>query len=792
MDAIKNILLLILFICFGGLSLQAQLKDAESLYNDYGYKTSTIIYEDLVEKTGVDLEIKDLRKIANSYRLVHDTEAAESWYARFIGETTSSIDFLHYAQALQSNGNTTAAKEYFLKYDAANGGDDERGKRLATAIDRMNQFKENDTRLKNVAAINSEKLEFSPRYYEDGIVFVSTRKNSTKKSKKDIWIDDNYMSLFYAPLNKDSEAGSVKDFSTQINSPYHEGPVAFNSSADVIYFTRNNYNNKKVKKNSKNAIILKIFTAEKIASGWGEAKELPFNTEDFDECHPALSPDGKTLYFASNRNGGQGGMDLYASNFENGAWGAPVNLGPEINTEGNEIFPFVHDDGTLYFASNGWGGLGGLDIFSSTQATQNSTWLTATNLGKPFNSAKDDFGFVLNVLGSEGYLSSARGGNDDIYSFKTNAESINKPSPVLMESTITTLGADNLPIGNVTYTVKATNKKTGEVTENTYTSNADGALIINMLPDHEYEFIASKDGYKTASKTFTTEGMYNNDALSILIPLVKEGCLSLSGTTNSKDDNLRLGNASITLKNLCTQKTEVIQSNMIGKFEFGCLDPNCAYEITATKAGYGIAAGKIQMSESQKTMAEAINLVLNLERTKTYSDNSNSEFNSKSGAYNSDSTTSSGSTSNSGNYNGSSTNTSSGYNSTYNTSGSNASSGTLLELEDIYYDFDDYEIRPDAAQVLDELVAILRTYPDMKILLTAHTDSRGSQKYNQRLSRKRAEYATWYLLKKGINKNRLTYYGYGETQIRNQCREGVDCSDDDHEFNRRTMIRINE
>jgi len=792
MGAIKNILLFILFICFGGLSLQAQLKDAESLYNDYGYKTSTIVYEDLVEKRGVDLEIDDLRNIANSYRLVSDTEAAENWYAKFIGETKNPIDYLHYAQALQSNGNTDAAKEYFLKYDASNGGDDERGKRLATAIERMNQFKQSDTQLKNVVEINSEKLEFSPRYYEDGIVFVSTRKSSKKKAKKDIWLDDNYMSLFYATLKNDGEAGAVKEFSPQINSPYHEGPVDFNNSANIIYFTRNNYSNNKVKKNSKNAVILKIFQAEKIGTGWGEAKDLPFNTEDFDECHPALSPDGKTLYFASNRFGGQGGMDLYASNFDNGAWSAPTNLGPEINTEGNEIFPFVHDDGTLYFASDGWGGLGGLDIFSSTQAEQNSAWLNATNLGKPFNSAKDDFGFVLNILGSEGYLSSARDGNDDIYSFKTNAESINKPSPVLMESTITTLDGDGLPIGNVIYTVRTTNKKTGEVTENTYTSNADGALILNMLPDHEYEFIASKDGYKTASKTFTTEGMYNNDALAIRIPLVKEGCLSLSGTTNSKDDDLRLGNASITLKNLCTQETQVIQSNLIGKFEFDCLDPNCAYEITATKDGYGIAAGKIQMSDSQKSMAEAINLVLNLERSKTYSDNSNSEFNSKSGVYNSGANSSTEIGANSGTYNGSSADTNSGYDSNYNSSGSNTSSGTLLELEDIYYDFDAYEIRPDAAQVLDELVAILRTYPDMKILLTAHTDSRGSQKYNQRLSRKRAEYATWYLLKKGINKNRLTYYGYGETQIRNQCREGVECPEDAHQYNRRTMIRIDE
>ncbi len=759
---VKNCLALS-FLLLTLVKTDAQIKDAESLYEDYGYKTSTIIYEDLLGQHGEELSIDNMRKVANAYRLVHDTESAEIWYEKVIHETKMPLDYLHFAQVLQSNGKSNAAREYFLKYDEKKGGGDARGKRLAMAIDRMNQMSENTGILKNVSSINTQKLEFSPNYFEDGIVFVSTRKSSKGKARKDIWINDYYMSLFYAPLDDEGKLGVVREFSTQLNTHYHEGPVDFNNNADVIYFTRNNYNNKKVKRNSKNGVFLKIFTAKKEGANWSEAKELSFNTEDFDECHPTLFPDEKTMIFASNRTGGHGGMDLYLSNFENGDWSNPINLGPQVNTEGNEAFPFMHEDGTLYFASDGWGGIGGLDIFSTRLDGEKTQWLKPTNIGKPYNSPKDDFGFSMNVLGTEGYLSSAREGNDDIYSFVAPEGSINKPSANTIESTILARGKDGKQISDVAFTIIAKNMKTGEISEQVLTSNANGEIFMEVLPDHEYEFIANKEGYRQNSKKFSTEGMYNNDSLSIQVSLSEDHCIALIGSVNGLDDKLRLAKANIRLKNLCTNEEQLIQSNLIGEFELDCLDPNCAYEVIAEKENYGIASGRIIITEEQKNSAQKINLVFKLPPKISMPPNINEAVASNTDGF---------------------------YEPSIPSTNDINREGALLQLDNIYYDFDKYDIRSDAAQTLDELVAIMRTYPDMKIELSAHTDAQGSEKYNQRLSRKRAEYAVWYLLKKGIKKSRMIYKGFGESQIRNHCTNKIDCSDDEHEYNRRTMIRI--
>ena len=174
------------------------------------------------------------------------------------------------------------------------------------------------------------------------------------------------MGLFYAKRNDNDDLHKAEEFSLDLNTKFHEGPVCFSKNGERIYFTRNHFNKNKRVDNKDGIMRLQIYTASKEGNDWGEPYELPFNTKEFEEAHPAISPDGKFLYFASDRTGGKGGMDLYVSEFKDGKWGDPKNLGDQINTPGNEVFPFVHDDGTMYFASNGWGGLGGLDIFSTT------------------------------------------------------------------------------------------------------------------------------------------------------------------------------------------------------------------------------------------------------------------------------------------------------------------------------------------------------------------------------------------------------------------------------------------
>ncbi len=395
----------------------------DQLYQDLAYKETINFYASKDQ-----LSLEDMERIANSYRLNHDTENAALWYGQVIEQSSDPVNHLYYAQALQSNGKYGKAKKHFLKYNELLGDDNDlRGVQLATAIDRMNEWKnEEDILLQPETKINSPNLDFSPSYYKDGIVFVSSRKTSNKKKYK--WTGEHFMNLFYATADEDGKLSEVTSFSKMINSKYHEGPVAFSKSYDKIFFTRNDHVKGKVRTNKKGVMKLGIFTAMSNGENWTDPKPVSFNTTEHEECHPSLSADGSHLYFASDRPGGFGGMDIYVSTFDGGKWGTPTNLGPTINTPGNDVFPFIHDDGTLYFASDGWGGLGGLDIFKSAQ-NEGAHWTTSENLGTPYNSRKDDFGFVMNVLGTEGYLNSSRdggSGKDDIYSFQRNVKGIEK------------------------------------------------------------------------------------------------------------------------------------------------------------------------------------------------------------------------------------------------------------------------------------------------------------------------------------------------------------------------------
>jgi len=335
-----------------GTQVQAQNnKVALSLYKKLGYKVSIPKFQD---SEGVSQE--NMTRIANSYRLNHDTENAEFWYSNVVKQSKNAEDFLFYAQALQSNQKYAQAKDYYLQYNDMVGGEnaDRRGELLAASIDRISSFKHTAVEVKNEDVLNTKKLDFSPAYYDDEIVFVSTRDEKKLKSRiKDLWIDDNFMALYKAERNEDGTVSSPELFSEKITTKFHEGPVVFNASGDRVFFTRNDYKSGRRRNNSKGIMKLQIYTSNKDGDEWSKPQSLSINTKEYEEAHPAISPDGNKLYFSSDRAGGQGGMDLYVTEFKGGTWGAARNMGPEVNTKGNDVFPYVHHDGTLYFASNG-------------------------------------------------------------------------------------------------------------------------------------------------------------------------------------------------------------------------------------------------------------------------------------------------------------------------------------------------------------------------------------------------------------------------------------------------------
>jgi outer membrane protein OmpA-like peptidoglycan-associated protein len=775
-----------LFMLFPISLLRAQkIKEAERLYNDLGYATSIPLLKETIDKKG--MKPAELEKIANSYRLIHDTENAEIWYEHLVKVSDVPIHYLHYAQALQSNKKYEEAKTYYLIYDQLIGGTDQRGRLLATAIDNMNEIKQTNIQLKNERRINSEKLDFSPAFYRNGIVFVSTRAPEGKSSKKDIWIDDNFMTLFYTEKNPNNELKSPKEFSESISTDYHEGPLSSNRKGDRIFFTRSNYKKGNRRRNKDNIVRLNIYSAEKEGKSWGVAEKLSFCTDEFDEMHPSFSEDGSKLFFSSNREGGFGGMDLYMARLLDGEWTQPVNLGPNINTSGNEGFSFIHEDGTLYFSSDGWGGLGGLDIFSSTLVDE-QYWSEPVNIGIPFNSSKDDFGFILNVLETEGYLSSARDGgegHDDIYSFNTDPRFLKKPKVARLLTNLCVYDEQTKErITNVQVSIlEGTRDKNGFQLDKTYTlqalpgeegrssyrvllnknrtdttggyidltrfTNEKGEISYDLRPDKEYVFIAKKSGYELGHKIYSTEGIYLPTEFSLCIPLTRMEGISLKGIVTNFQRGNRLTDAQLTLLNECTGEKRSGKSNMLGEFSFPNLSCDCTYSLTTTKIGFETDITQFDLNEDNCPEDRVLNHIVRL-RSRNDGEDVASNTSTKLGI------------------------------------------GTVIELEMIYYDFDDASIRPGAARTLDQLVEVLRQYPSMHIELAAHTDSRGSWKYNDNLSKRRANYARQYLMNRGISANRMHAIGWGKSKLRNDCREDIHCSEEAHQYNRRTEITITQ
>jgi len=259
--------------------------------------------------------------------------------------------------------------------------------------------------------------EFSPVYYKNGIVFTTNRP-SFKFSSYSSEQNRGLLKIYYIDTTGEVKWESAKLFSKDLRTKFNDGPVTFNSKYDTIYFSRNLEVEGKLENLSTVRNKLGIFYAVLVGDEWTKIRDLRINNEWYNVTTPCLSPDGKRLYFASDKPGGFGGLDLYYCDWKTDHWDNPVNLGPVINTAGNEAYPFVNREGGIFFSSDGHPGLGGKDIFFSKPS--GSSWLPPVDLDAPINSKFDDFALTSDSVMNEGYFSSKRGSTSDIYHFKTN------------------------------------------------------------------------------------------------------------------------------------------------------------------------------------------------------------------------------------------------------------------------------------------------------------------------------------------------------------------------------------
>ncbi|GIV31446.1 MAG: hypothetical protein KatS3mg029_0797 [Saprospiraceae bacterium] len=331
--------------------LQAQ--KADRLFEKMAYYEAI---EKFLERPVQDLAT--MERLAHAYRLNHDTRNAEIWYARIVEQTDDPLNYLYYAQMLECNGNHAAARQWLERYAS------ETGHRGPLPMPLEMDAGVESVLVRPASALNSPWSEYAPAWFSDGLVFASTRPSAGVERllvpHADGWTGDDFSKLLFSKINPDGSLAEPRPFESHFDTRLHEGPACFfnNDSVALALITAN----APARRGGKSR--LSILLSELKGAHWSTPKALDLGAQDCNDAHPTLSADGRILIFASDRPGGYGGMDLYGCVWREDRYCLPINLGPQINSAGNEVFPFLHPDGTLYFASDGRGGSAGSMCFS--------------------------------------------------------------------------------------------------------------------------------------------------------------------------------------------------------------------------------------------------------------------------------------------------------------------------------------------------------------------------------------------------------------------------------------------
>ena len=508
-------------------------------YKEYSFSPAIDIYKKVIEKgyTSADL----LEKLANSYYYNAQYKEAAETYKKLISEYPDNVapkDYFKYSQTLKTLGDYDESNAIMSKFIAVTS-NDVRASVFKSESDYLAKIKANSGRYEiKPFEYNTVYSEFAPSFYKEGIIFSSDRDTGNLARYRHTWNSKDFLDLFrvntdslslnnavkidFKGKKKSSKSvqnsnGSLSDAPSntsntrdigkrgdKINTRLHESTSIVTKDGKTIYFTRNNFTDGKYKRDEEGVIRLKIFRAQLINGDWTEIEELPFNSDSYSVAHPALSPDEKTLYFASDMPGTLGESDIFRVSINNDrTFGTPENLGSKINTEARETFPFVTNEEILYFSSDGHPGLGGLDVFVTKIKHQDFTG-NVLNVGEPVNSNKDDFTFIFDEETKEGYLASNREGGlgaDDIYAFT-------EKEPLVLECVQKVTGTVRDKISNevlVGATIKVIDEENQEILATITDSDGNYNLVLDCnqgnfvralmegyIPFEEY--IAASDG----------------------------------------------------------------------------------------------------------------------------------------------------------------------------------------------------------------------------------------------------------------------------------------------------------
>jgi outer membrane protein OmpA-like peptidoglycan-associated protein/tetratricopeptide (TPR) repeat protein len=558
--------------------LYNNVKKADLFYDHFAYRNALEIYLHVNEKNNQNFRVRE--RIADCYFKLHDPVSAESWFSALAKEEALSTEGkFEYAEALSMNGRYEESKFWFSQYLKDKPSD-------SLAIDKL-QFlndlkfytdKEGRFLIAPINNINTIHSDYGAHLFRRGIVFASSRDADQMikhKPADGVNEDESLLNLFYAIPEIKEGGNEPKHFhQNRLKTAFHEGPMTFYDNYKKGAFTQSNVDNSKSVTDENGQVHLQIYFAE--VGSLGELKNItPFehNHDGYSNAHPSFSSDGKTMYFSSTRNMLYGASDIFYSEWENGHWTTPASVGKKINTREDESFPFLANDSTLFFSSNGHGTLGGLDMYVSYK--RKGEFTRPINLGYPANTRYDDFSFVSDSTGRVGYIASNRPGGkglDDIYQFVSNFYTL--------IGTVRELSTEQPVLPNTFIRVVNGN---GDVMD-TVTSNENGIFRLDLPFDQDYIITGKKEGYENLEGLkFSTKGKpYGVD--SIMLPMWKHNLFAKGKIFNNESQSTLKG-ATVRLKNLTDGTQDSVVVDETGEYSFLTV-PNHQYEIEVHKDGF--------------------------------------------------------------------------------------------------------------------------------------------------------------------------------------------------------------
>ncbi len=568
-----------------------------------------------------------------------------------------------------------------------------------------------------------------PLFIRDNRLYISSLTPEEANSKETPNSDVLYIDL-------DDKTRKPMPIKGKVNTELNEGSLVITKDGNTMYFSRNDYIKGKLGKTKDDVVTINLYKAELVNGAWKKITPLPFNSPDYSIGHPALSLDEKTLYFTSDQSGTRGETDLYSVPiYEDGTYGVPKNM-TSINTVAKEMFPFIDTDGVLYFASDREESKGGLDIFMSPLEADKS-YQRVFSLGDQINSNYDDFAYVINK-DRKGFYSSNRVndiGSDDIYEFVENEKFIFSYF-VELKGVAQTFDTDT-PVKDIKITLLDKNRNPLE----TVTTEDDGSYKFKGTNIKKGAYIkAEKPGYQTLEKV-VTDDILKDKSPAFVVNLVHTNqkipeYITIKGSLKDYKTGKTINNATLTLLDIENNVIAKTRAYKNGQYKFDQVSPKQTVFVRAEKQNY-------QTQEQPLDIRNINKKVLNLDFKLVKGSIPMKPGNDLASLFN-----------------------------------------------PIYFDYGKSEIRPDGYAELDKIIQVLKLFPNLTIKIGSYADSRSSKKFNLNLSKKRA-FATYnYIVKSGIDRNRLTYKGYGESKLVNHCKNGVKCPEEAHQLNRRSSFVI--